>query len=81
MDNNLDMEMHILNEIILKAHGTGAEFDENMSRVLNEKVMEYIRFRSLEDVYTTDSTVFHNFEGPCQIGRISDDGNGFLYID
>ena len=81
MKNNLDMEMHLLNEIINKANGSGREFDENMSRNLNEKVMAYLRFRSLDSVYTTDSTVFQNFEGPCQIGRIPDNGEGFLYID
>ena len=81
MEKDLDMEMHILNKIISKANGSGADFDENISRNLNEKVMDYLRFRSLDSVYTTDSTVFQNFEGPCQVGRIPDDGKGFLYID
>ena len=39
MEKDLDMEMHILNEIISKANGSGADFDENISRNLNEKVI------------------------------------------
>lgn len=81
MKNSLDMEIHLLNEIINKANGTGTDFDEKMSQNLNEKIMAYLKFRALDSFYTTDNTVFQNFEGPCQLGCIPDDGKGFSYID
>lgn len=78
-----DIEMMLVNKIISAAvmHGgdSGGAYFVNGEQ-LNDAIMAWLRNRNLTDRYTTDATVYSDYEMPI-IGRIPDDGNGFTYLN
>lgn len=85
MKNQIDIEneLRAVNSIIDQAiiHGgdLGGSYDSN-GIDLNEAIMEYLKIRHLDKQYTTDATIYGSYDHPT-IGRIPDDGEGFIYLD
>lgn len=79
----IERELQLVNFIIWEAvsHGgdSGGSYSTNGEK-LNKAIMEYLKVRGLDNQYTTDATVYGNYDMPT-IGRIPDDGNGFVYLD
>ena len=79
----IESELKAVNAIVWEAvlHGGdgGGSYDTNGEK-LNEALMKYLKLRHFDDRYTTDATVYGNYDQPT-IGRIPDDGEGFIYLD
>lgn len=79
----IEKELRLVNSIIREAirHGgdAGGSYFTN-GQNLNNTIMDYLKVRDLDNQYTTDATVYGDYSEPT-IGRISDDGKGFIYLD
>lgn len=82
--DEIEKELRLINSIIGEAisHGgdSGGSYCTNGKR-LNDAIIEWLNNRGLADRYTTDATVYGHYDGSIEIGRIPDDGVGFIYLD
>lgn len=78
----IDEEMMMVNRIIDEAVIHGGDCNDptfSNGENLNNAIMEWLRSRKLDKKYTTTATVYGDYERPT-IGKISADGNGFIYL-
>ena len=79
----IDHEMKLVNQMIEEAvmHGgdSGGAYFTN-GKKLNDAVLEWLKTRNLSEYYTTDAAFFGGYDSYV-IGRITEDGEGFLYLE